>query len=471
VNLSHRQLTEAIAELLLEWLPHQRWFGGKQRAITAVRPVRGRTLHDPGEDGPRLEHLVVAVTTDNGHGPEEQLYQLLIGVRRHLPERLEHALIGALAGGPGAPMAYDATHDSDLNAVLLRLIAENATVDGVRFSTEPGVTISADMHSRPIIAEQSNTSVVYGDSYILKLFRKLQLGVSADLELHRALQSVSCQHIAEPFGAIEGEFDSSPVSYGILQRFFANCADGWAMAITSVRDLIAEADLHADEVGGDFAAESERLGQAVAAVHADLAKALGTEIVPADRAHTVAAQMNARLDDMVRRVDRLEPYAGAIRAAFDEVAKLGEPVAIQRIHGDLHLGQALRTVSHWVLIDFEGEPSRPLAERIAMMTPLRDVAGMLRSFDYAAHHLLVDHNPIDTTASEAQLEYRAMEWAARNREAFCDGYATGGTDPREHAVLMRALELEKAVYEVGYEFDNRPSWVDIPLRSIARLVG
>jgi maltokinase len=465
VNSPRNDQSEAIARLLADWLPHQRWFGGKQRGITDVRPVAERTLYDGGPDGPKLEHLVVNVVQDGSHGVREDLYQLLVGVRRNLPDRLEHARIGPLGEGSGQLIAYDAAHDSELTAVLVELISRDAEIEGIRFSRENGAQIDTGLHSRPVGAEQSNTSIIYGDRYILKLFRKLQRGLSPDLELHRALHAVGCQHIADPYGAIEGELDGTPVTYGILQRFFPNCADGWVMAITSVRDLIAEADLHADEVGGDFAAESERLGRAVAAVHADLAKALGGDLVGADRAHTVAAQMNERLDAVLARVGELAPYADAIRAAFDEVASLGTAVPVQRIHGDLHLGQTLRTVSNWVIIDFEGEPSRPLSERVALMTPLRDVAGMLRSFDYAAHHLLVDHD------HDTQLEYRAIEWSERNRDAFCDGYATGGVDPREHPVLLRALELEKAVYEVGYEFDNRPSWVDIPLRSIARLVG
>ena len=185
----------------------------------------------------------------------------------------------------------------------------------------------------------------------------------------------------------------------------------------------------------------------------------------------MAARMTDRLEAMIRRVPALGAYADAIRDVFDEVGKLDEPVAIQRIHGDLHLGQCLRTVYDWVVIDFEGEPSRQLSERVAMMTPLRDVAGMLRSFDYAAYHLLADANPAEPAAVLAQREYRALEWAGRNREAFCTGYAEGGTDPRSNPVLMRALELEKAVYEVGYEFDNRPGWIDVPLRSIGRLVS
>jgi maltokinase len=175
--------------------------------------------------------------------------------------------------------------------------------------------------------------------------------------------------------------------------------------------------------------------------------------------------MHERLDAAVEVVAELAPLADDLRTAFDAVAALPPGVPVQRIHGDLHLGQALRTDSGWVLIDFEGEPARSLAERTALMSPLRDVAGMLRSFDYAARHLLAEQ------PSLRQLEYRAAEWAERNRDAFCAGYArTAGHDPRDDGVLLRAFELDKAVYEVVYEARNRPTWLPIPLGSIERLV-
>lgn len=408
-----------------------------------------------------MEHLVVSVE----QGTTTETYQLLVGVRTDLPERLEYAKIGTLDIDGTIYIAYDATHDTDLTQVLLELMSVSASFDGIQFTRENGINVQIGLNSRPIIAEQSNTSIVYADEYILKIFRRIHHGLSPDLELHRALRTVGCQHIAEPFGAIEGELDGSPVTYGMMSKFFANCADGWAMASASVRDLMAEADLHADEVGGDFAAEAERLGQAVATVHADLASALGTDTIAPENLHDVVAEANHRLDSVLSKVDALAPHADAIRKVYAELAALDEPVVIQRIHGDLHLGQVLRTVSYWALIDFEGEPALPLAKRATKMSPMRDVAGMLRSFDYAAHHLLVDQD------SDPQLTYRAQEWIDRNREAFCDGYASAGVDPRRHSVLLRALELEKAVYEVGYEYDNRPSWLDIPLRSISRLIG
>jgi maltokinase len=173
------------------------------------------------------------------------------------------------------------------------------------------------------------------------------------------------------------------------------------------------------------------------------------------------------LDSVAQRVPELAQYAPALHEVFERIRNTQASVFMQFIHGDLHLGQVLRTLNGWLLIDFEGEPAASAAERAALRSPLRDVAGMLRSFDYAASQMLVGQ-PEDDLLTE-----RAMEWAKRNRAAFCEGYAAAAADsigdPRDHGELLRAFELDKAVYEVAYEHANRPDWLTVPLSSIARI--
>jgi maltokinase len=176
--------------------------------------------------------------------------------------------------------------------------------------------------------------------------------------------------------------------------------------------------------------------------------------------------MNARLTAALIEVPELAEVADGLRKAYTDFSELGDEVLAQRVHGDLHLGQVLRTAHRWVLLDFEGEPAKSIGDRQAHDSPIRDVAGMLRSFDYAARHQLID------MGSTPQSEFRAAEWAERNRSAFCVGYAeSGGQDPKEAAVLLRAFEADKAVYESVYEARNRPHWLPIPLASLQRLAG
>ena len=436
-----QELVEKLLTELPGWLPAQRWFAGKDRPVGSVRHLRTSVLLDD----PLLLHVVIEVE----QGDRAEPYQLLVTDRDE---------------------SYEATGDGELTGHLLNLIVEGREVDGLSFEHEPDAELTGGLRGRPITSEQSNTSIIFGSQYILKLFRKLSFGPNPDLVLHRALREVGCEHIAQPLGSITGELDGKPVTIGMLQQFLPDAVDGWAMATTSVRDLMAESEaLHADQAGGDFAAESARLGQAVATVHADLERALGQQDADDDEITATVRAMNSRLDTVAAMVPALEPFVPALREAFDKALDGHGAIAVQNIHGDLHLGQVLRTVHGWLLIDFEGEPAAPAAERAALKSPLRDVAGMLRSFDYAAHQMLVgqDEDPL--------LTERALEWSRRNRAAFCEGYADAAAqsigDPRQHGKLLRAFELDKAVYEVAYEYANRPEWLTVPLSSIARITG
>jgi maltokinase len=451
---------------LAAYVGRQRWFAGKGRTWELSSR---QTVGVLGEAAPRVWIELVSVRYDNG---ELETYQVPLVCYPEPADHLSHAFVAESSDDSGERgWVYDALHDKEVTGIWLAGIQGEQTLDGVSFRRTPSSPdVPLDAPSIVIGAEQSNTSLIFDDKAILKCFRKVSSGLNPDIEIHEALHAAGSKHIAEPLGWVEGTWTDPETgqrdtcSLGMMQAFLNNATEGWHMAKTSVRDLYAEGDLHADEVGGDFASEAFRLGEATAEVHVDLARTLPTATLgPGDLAERGAA-MTARLDAAAAEVTELAQYADALRATYDELASWDEPVQVQRIHGDFHLGQVMRTLEGWRLLDFEGEPAKPLAERRALDSPLRDVAGMLRSLDYAAQHLLAD-GPTDP-----QREYRAIEWAERNRAAFCAGYAkASGLDPEASGPLLRAFETDKAVYEVMYEARNRPSWLRIPMTAIERL--
>jgi maltokinase len=440
-----------FAETLAGWLPEQRWFAGKGTRTDGIT-VQSETVLTDGDPG--LRHLIIAAT----HDSRPVSYQLLVGLRAAVPPRLAHVAIGAWGDGL---TAYDALHDHELTQVLLAAIAEHRTVGPLRFCAEPGAELDTGAESIVLTGEQSNTSLLFGEDSILKVFRRLSPGPNPDLEVPQALARLGSGHVAAPLGWIDISSQGEVTVLGILSTYLRAATDGWTLAATSVRDLYAAEAPSAAQAGGDFAPEAERLGAATAEVHRDLARAFGTGELPPGSAAELAGQMRVRLDEALAAVPALGPYAGLIGGAYSDLGKLDGPLPVQRVHGDYHLGQVMRTQTGWVLIDFEGEPARPLAERRARHPALRDVAGMLRSFEYAARYQL---SPETETPV---LREAAREWAHRNQAAFCTGYAgAGGADPREHAVLLRAFTFDKAVYEVVYEARQRPSWLRIPLESL-----
>ena len=440
-------------DTLATWLVKQRWFAGKGRTVHDLAVVADTEII-PGDPG--LRHLIVTVS----HGATSDCYQLFIGSRARLPARLRHARIGTHQG----LQIYDGLHDTALTRTLLDAIVDDRTVGMLRFCRIPGAEIEPGLDSLVLTGEQSNTSLVFGESAIFKVFRRVTPGPNPDLEVASALAKLGSSHIAEPYGWVETRMDGATTVLAILSRYLRAASDGWSLAATSVRDLYATEGARAAEAGGDFAGEAERLGVATAQVHQDLAEAFGRSELEPEAIRELAEQMYRRLDIAIATVPELARYADKIGDAYSQLAKLIEPTPAQRVHGDYHLGQVMRTQTGWVVLDFEGEPASPLAQRRARSSPLRDVAGMLRSFDYAARHQLLTH------PDAASLAPKASDWVRRNSDAFCAGYAAaGGLDPAENSVLLRAMLLDKAVYEVIYEARHRPTWIPIPLESIAEL--
>jgi maltokinase len=307
----------------------------------------------------------------------------------------------------------------------------------------------------------------------MKVFRRITPGRNPDIEILSALTEAGNEHIASLYGWVEtpapDDTDGEVLQLGILQQFLRTASDGWELALASLRNLYGDHAVHPEESGGDFASEAYRLGASVADMHASLAAAFPTEEWGPDQLARIADDMHARLDAALAVVPEVDEHAAGLRAVFDAVRDPTGSVTAQRVHGDLHLGQTLRTVKNWKIIDFEGEPAKPLEERRRPDSPWRDVAGMLRSFSYAAELSRLDRE--EAVADEVgMVAERAREWASRNRRAFLRGYQEA-TQGELADVLITAYAADKAVYEAVYEARNRPTWLPIPLAALAHLAA
>jgi maltokinase len=450
-----RELVVALPEEeLREFVLAQRWYGSKSEEVASVRAIDAFPLRDEGE--PLLAVAVVEVRFQSG---THDLYNVPVGLRREAD--------GGFASVEGWS-AFDALEHEALVLDLVGLIGERATVEheggALQFDTVDGAAgVSGPV--RPMGAEQSNSSVVLDERLVLKLYRKLEAGVNPELELLRFLTERGFPAIASLQGWAAHVGQPLDATLAILQDFVPVRDDGWALAL---KDL---------EAGGDgFVGRVRRLGEATGQMHSVLASdSSDPAFTPEEPSAEALALIVARIDEEIEQVFNSLPDEPALEAIVgrgdelrDRLQAIGQSGSLGKLirhHGDYHLGQVLWTEDEdWVVLDFEGEPARPLRERRHKRSPLRDVAGMLRSFSYAA----------STSALERGVE-PPPGWEGQVRSEFLAGYLAE-VDPAlvpTDASLERRLrlfELEKALYELHYELGHRPNWVRVPVAGILQLL-
>ncbi len=423
---------------LVDFITSQRWYGSKTRDVSEASVVDSVTLRD------NLELQLVEVTFDTG---THETYQLLT----------DH-------GG------YDALADEEQALELLRLIRAGETVaaqDGqVQFAQLEGHAGRGEpQEARLIVSEQSNTSVVFDEELILKVFRRLEAGINPELELLHFLTEAGFENIAQLAGWYAYSGLQMEATLGIAQHYIAGAEDGWERALDAI---VADDEVFLDTL--------RRLGEITGEMHTVLGgNTTDTNFCPEQTSAESLGLLTATVDEEIEQVfaslpedePDLEPIRGRgeeVRERLRLLTNIGGAGRVIRNHGDFHLGQTLWAGGDWVLLDFEGEPARSLPERRRKRSPLRDVAGMLRSFAYAA------------SAARVLRDVDApLDWEERARTEFLDGYRHTvdlSLVPSGAAMdkLLRVFELEKAVYELSYELNNRPDWVRIPVAGIARML-
>jgi maltose alpha-D-glucosyltransferase/alpha-amylase len=503
--LDAARLAAIPAERLVRFLGARRWFGAKGRTPRSARIARVLPL--PWDGGP----FALAVIEVELEGGERWRYQL--------PLAASDAGRWEVGGGKGPAAVleerdgvtvFDATEDEAFRAALLASFPRGDTIegDGARLRCEP-VHASAPspfplptaLASRVGSAEQSNTSIIYGDAAILKLFRRLEPGENPDVEIARFLTTrTEFRDTPALLGVIQLEDAESGRSVaGMLSRFVPSTGDAWAYTLEHARAYLRAPA--AREPENRYPADARELGRVTRALHdalasdendpdfapavasdADVERWAGAAREMMDRAFELLAARAGTLDAAARApaqalLARRARAGQRLDAIVDEVTEQGDAGLRIRHHGDYHLGQVLRTrEGGWMIIDFEGEPARPLAERRALHSPLRDVAGMMRSFAYAAASAAMEAGGL---GSDPTVEVRAARWERDARAAFMDGYLHDENEDepddllpesREGTMALLALfEIEKIFYELSYELNNRPAWAWIPLRGIAKL--
>jgi trehalose synthase-fused probable maltokinase len=450
------QLTED--EGLPDWIQHQRWYASKSRSVTGVEIVESVVLRDE----PAL--LLTLVQTRFATGTHE-LYQLPLELR---PD------------GGGAPPdliariedwnVYDALADPEQVRELLRRIVagDEIETDEGRFSfqrAEGFAGMDERAGARMIGVEQSNSSVVFDERLVLKAYRKLEPGINPELEMLRFLTAHRFEHIAPLDGWYEYDGQALAATLGVVQTFLPDAIGGWELAL----DEIATApEAFLERLGS--------LGEVTAQMHNVLASDSGDPAFsPEEPSQESLALLTASVDEDIERIfvrlpddERVAPILGRgqdVRERLAARAQIWTGGRVIRTHGDYHLGQTLSTPRGWVIIDFEGEPARPLPERRLKRSPLRDVASMLRSFAYAASAA----DLLGRRQAPEDFEQRAREvFLARYLHAVDPALLPSGD--AQIVNLLSIFELEKAIYELQYELNNRPDWVAIPVAGIRKLL-
>jgi maltokinase len=453
-----RGLVESLdLEGIGAWVEQQRWYASKSRHITGIDVDEAVAVSpDPA--------LVLALVETRFATGNHELYQLLI---TFLPKGVQR---GATIGAAGRDNAVDSVSDPDLTRDLMRLIDAEAQIDGddgcFKFQrAEPSVRLTADGPVRPIGVEQSNSSIVFADETVLKVFRHLEPGINPELELLQFLTRHQFPNIAPLQGWYQYEGRSFSATLGVAQRFFPQAIGGWEMALDRI---ISDPEGLLEDLGG--------LGTVTADLHNVLASdANDPAFGPEEPSSEALSLLTATIDEDIERIflrlpddERVAPIAGRGQDVREHIAlrsQLGLGGRAIRTHGDFHLGQTLHVPDGWLIIDFEGEPARPLFERRQKRSPLRDVAGMLRSFAYVTSAVQIMRG----LSPPADFEDRARRTFLEHYFARIEPSLLPGG---ETAILsmLSIFELEKAIYELQYELDNRPDWLPIPVAGIARLL-
>jgi maltokinase len=447
--------------VLLGTIASQRWFGGKSRDVLDARVLDAGVV--PGEP-PIIAFAIVEVR----YGLQSHdLYHLPLGFRPE-SDNWKASIIAATEGWT----VYDAIADPELVRGILDLVADDATLDIgeatllFRSTGDLRDSLGERSETRPMGAEQSNTSVVIDERLALKVYRRIEAGMNPELEILRFLTERGFEHIAALEGYISYEGRPLEATLAILQRFVASNGDGWELAL----DTLASDP-------GWLPGHTRRLGEVTAELHNALASdPVDPHFAPEEPSTEALALISASIDEEIEQVFAALPDTPAVapvRGRGEEVrdrlrslTQIGSVGRVIRHHGDYHLGQALWTKDEdWLILDFEGEPARSVPDRRRKRSPLRDVAGMLRSFAYAA------------SASVIQRGVEPPEdWEVQCRSSFLEGYlatvdaALLPPDQKSIERLLTVFELEKAVYELRYELGNRPDWVSIPVAGILRML-